>query len=107
VSGHKQLIAPAGSYLLDEGGMEASWLADEWSIEDLCDEDLEFGHLELTPESLTEIWFRPRWTTPEELSSEDTLYELFGDRERGIDTRIVYDRAEPNSPGAHRYWTTS
>lgn len=97
-----------GDTLIDEGGSTNCWLVSSWSLNDIRFEwDYMFCPYTPLADQLTEIWFRPRWTTSDELADEDFLYETFGDHDgHRCSIEVVYEQAKPRSPGAHRYWTS-
>lgn len=86
--------------LVDEGGSTNHWLKSGWTLEDIFEE---WDWLELKPDSLIEVWLRPRWTTDEERADPDVLYELFGEFE-SMDKTVYYEPAKPEFPGAYAYW---
>lgn len=91
--------------LCDEGGTPRWWLASAWSKDDI---KAEYDYDEdWTDDTLKESWHVCRWTTPEERADEDWCYEQFGDiEETGVSTDVVYYSCKPETPGAHKYWTT-
>lgn len=87
-------------FLVDADGGTNHWLKSEWTFEDIRDE---WDWLPLKPDSLIEVWLRPRWTTEEERANPDVLYDLFGDYSE-MDTTVYYEPAKPGDPGAVAYW---
>jgi hypothetical protein len=91
---------------LDTDEMTTHWLASAWSLEDIEEEWFWLWEDRSPAGSLGEIWLRPRWTTEAERADEDALYDLFGAQWDQCDTSVAYERADAESPGAHRYLTT-
>jgi hypothetical protein len=90
--------------LSDEGGDTTAWLASAYGKADVMEEwDWKFEDGEV----LDEVWYLAIRTTPEQRSDEDWLYEQFGTSDTTeCDFTYLYRRVAPETPGAHRYWTT-
>lgn len=83
-------------------GQTSSWLTSAWTKQDIIEE---WDWMELDLESFHEVWYACRWTTEEERSDDDKLYDLFGDDSENIDTTVYYWIANSDDPNAHLYWT--
>lgn len=86
---------------LSVDGSTSSWLASAWTKQQIIEE---WDWMELDEESFHEVWYSCRWTTEEERSDDDKLYDLFGDWE-DIDVSVCYEMAKPETLGAYLYWT--